>query len=124
VPKFESADPLTALGLKALLHGPFDRALWEAVASPNLHLRIANAPPATGRTAALDALQAFLARIEGFGCHYCDLWRRREAIYAETDVRFTNREGRLCTIPCALVARVTRGQLQDLRLHLDPSPIP
>ncbi len=119
-----SADRLTALQLKAMLERPYVRAEWEAVTSERLHLRIGNDPPATGRDAALDQLGAFLARIDGFGCQYCDLWQRREAVYAETDVRFRDASGHAQVVPCALVARVKLGCLLDLRLHLDPSPIP
>lgn len=122
----ESAAPgqITHQELKMLLDLPFDRAVWEAVCGPHLHLRIGNGPPATGRAAALDALEAFRARIEGFGRQYCELWQRREAIYAESDVLFTDVKGEMYVIPCALIARVGSGVLQDLRLHLDPSPIP
>jgi len=119
-----AADRLGASDLKALLELPFDRGAWEAIASEHLHLRIGNDPPSTERGEALDRLQTFLSRLAAFGCRYRDLWQRREAIYAETDVRFRDAEGRLREIPCALVARVVGGRLLDLRLHLDPSPIP
>lgn len=115
---------VTAEDLKLLLTAPLVRSRWVAVASEHLHVRIANAPPLVGRTAALDALEKFLGRITGFGCHYCDFWQRREAIYAETDVRFVAIDGQPCEIPCAIVARVAGGRLQDIRFHLDPSPIP
>jgi hypothetical protein len=118
-------DPcLTAARLKALLQPPFVRADWDAVASEHLHLRIGNDPPATERQAGLDRLEAFLARIDGFGCCYCDLWQRRETVYAEADVRYRDPSGTVCEIPCTLVARIRRGRLLDLRLHLDPSQIP
>jgi hypothetical protein len=119
-----SADRLTALALKALLANRFERAEWEAIAGEQLHVRIGNAEPEIGRTRALDALAAFRARVLGFGCRYCDLWQRREAIYAETDVRYLDAGGMPRQIPCAIVARVSRGRLLDIRFHLDPSPIP
>jgi hypothetical protein len=116
---------ITAATLKALLtRTPFDHPRWEAVCDEHLHLRIGNEHPSIVRTQALVALERFLGRIEGFGCHYCDLWQRREAIYAETDVYFVGRDGRRGEIPCAIVARAARGKLQDLRFHLDPTPIP
>ncbi len=118
------ADRLTALKMKALLEHAFDQLAWEAIASEHLHLRIGNALPATGRAAAIEQLAAFLARIDGFGCRSCDLWQRRDAIYAETDVCYRDRAGSPREIPCAIVARVKQGRLLDLRLHLDPSPIP
>lgn len=124
MPYTPSSARLTAKDLKALLDRPFVREEWEMIAGDHLHLRIGNDPAVLGRDAALDALLRFRGRVTGFGCHYCDLWQRREAIYAETDVRFIGRDARAAEIPCAIVARVKGGRLQDLRLHLDPSPIP
>jgi hypothetical protein len=109
--------------MRELLTSPFDRAVWEKVSSRVLHVRIGNAPVATGRDASLDTLAAFIMRIEGFGCKYCELWQRRAAIYAETEVHFRDQGGALCAIPCAVVARAPKGELVDLRFHLDPSPI-
>lgn len=123
VKRDDAFERLTALMLKSLLNGPFVRAEWEAIASESLHLRIGNRASAIGRTAALNEFAAFRARILGFGCRYCDLWQRREAIYAETDIRFVDSEAGLRDIPCAVVARVSRGLLLDLRLYLDPSPV-
>jgi hypothetical protein len=115
---------VTAMDLKLLLNRSFTRSDWEAIVGDHLHLRIGNEPPAIGRHAALECLGTFLSRVSGFGCHYCDLWQRREAIYAETDIRFFRADGSAAEIPCSIVARVKDGLLQDIRFHLDPSPIP
>jgi hypothetical protein len=115
---------LTAPALSRLLLLPFDRAAWEAVSGPHLHLRIGNAAPAMGRDVALRAYGGFRGRLTAIGCRYCDYWERREAIFAETDVCFVGHDGSPREIPCTIIARVTGGLLQDLRLHLDPTPIP
>jgi hypothetical protein len=88
-----------------------------------LHLRIANAPPALGREASLDQLEHFLARVDGFGLGFCEVWRHREVIYVETDVQYSTYAALVHRIPCALIARTYEGLLQDLRFHLDPTPL-
>ncbi|MBX7481707.1 hypothetical protein [Qipengyuania qiaonensis] len=111
--------------LKLLLtRRPFDRAMWLEALGEQPHLRIANAPPVTGRVQVLDEIATFLGRIEGFGNQFCDVWQRRETIYAETDVTFRSHTGNLDAIPCVIIARTTHGVLQDLRFHLDPAPLP
>lgn len=115
---------MTGTRLKALLVSRFDRDAWREAMGEDCHLRIGNGPPLVGRAAALPALEAFCQRVEAFGCGFCQVWTRREAIFAETEVRFRNAAGGEARIPCVIVARATEGQLRDLRFHLDPGPIP
>jgi hypothetical protein len=120
----DPAPPVTGARLKALLTSPFDAAVWHEAMGEDCHLRIGNAPTRLGRDAALPELAAFCRRVEGFGCGFCQVWKRRETIFAETEVQFRDRQGRPARIPCVIVARATEGRLRDLRLHLDPAPIP
>lgn len=106
-----------------LLMRPFDRRAWVEATGEKLHLRIANAPPALGRDASLDELERFIARVDGFGLGFCEVWRRREVIYVETDVQCSTRSAQAHRIPCAVIARTFDGLLQDLRFHLDPTPL-
>lgn len=113
-----------APALKALLEArPFPRAAWEAVTSEKLHVRIGNAPTATTQADALDALSAFLARTDAFACGFCEVWAVNEAIYLETELEYGTACGARQRIPCAVVARTTHALLQDLRFHLDPTPL-
>lgn len=106
-----------------LLTRPFDRQAWVVATGEKLHLRIANAPPALGREASLDQLERFVARVDGFGLGFCEVWQRQEVIYVETDVQCSTRSDPVYRIPCALIARTFDGLLQDLRFHLDPTPL-
>jgi hypothetical protein len=102
----------------------FDRAAWEKIVATDLHVRIGNTPTTIGKDLALGHLGQFLSRVESIGGGFCAVWQREETVFAETEVRFTDAARRLQSIPCTIVARVTHGNLCDLRIHLDPSPIP
>ncbi len=115
---------ITPALLKLLLTAPFDPAAWAGVMGEDCHLRIANTPPAVGRDASLRQLSGFLHRIRGFGGSFCEVWRRREVLVAETDVVFVTPHRQLAGVPCVIVARTTQGLVRDLRFYLDPTPIP
>jgi hypothetical protein len=111
--------------LRSLLRAEsFDRAAWETIVAADLHVRIGNAPPIIGRDAALAELSRFLARIDEIGTGFCAVWQRGETMFAETEVWFTDADRRCRKIPCTIIARMAEGSVCDLRIHLDPSPIP
>ncbi len=107
-----------------LLRRPVDAAAWTAVMGPDCHLRVGNDRPAIGGTAAAAALAGLLARVDGFGHEFCQVWRWREYLHAETDIAFRGPFGRPAAIPCAVSARVVGGLLRDLRFYFDPAPLP
>jgi hypothetical protein len=114
-----------ALQLERLLHArTFDSAAWDTLVATDLHVRIGNAQPMIGKDAALGELERFLNRVDSIGSGFCAMWRHREAIFAETEIAFTDACGVPRHIPCTFVARVTRDLVCDLRIHLDPSAIP
>lgn len=102
----------------------FDRGAWEKIVATDLHIRIGNAPTVIGKDVALRELGQFLMRLESIGGSFCAVWQRRETVFAETEVQFTDAARRPQSIPCTIVARAAHGNLCDLRIHLDPSPIP
>jgi hypothetical protein len=116
------------LGLSAisrlLAARPFDRAGWEAAAAQDLHVRIGNAATVIGKKDGLAELGRFFSRITSLGTGFCETCRSRETLFAELDVEFQDTEGKARRIPCVLVVRVADAALLDVRLHLDPSPIP
>ena len=115
---------LTLDTLRLLLAGPYAALAWERMAGDPLHLRIGNGRPIVHRDAALAALEKFYTRIEGIGLGFWHGIADDEALFAECDLRFRATTGLPQAIPCAVVARLTGGSLIDLRLHLDPAPIP
>ncbi|MBX9814854.1 MAG: hypothetical protein K2X76_09140 [Sphingomonas sp.] len=115
---------LTETSLRLLMATPMPRPLWEAITGDDFHLRLGNAPAITRRADALDALEAFLARLTGVGRDYWAAWRFDEAIFVESELAYRAGPRREASIPCTMVARVADAELLDLRLHLDPSPIP
>ena len=102
----------------------FDKEAWDKIVATDLHVRIGNSPTTIGKDAALGRLGQFLSRVESVGAGFCAVWQRQETLFAEMEVRFTDAAQRPQCIPCTIVARVAHGNLCDLRIHLDPSPIP
>lgn len=110
--------------ITSLLTQPYNAARWLAASGDHFHVRIGNAPATTDRSASLRSIQTLMEQIEEFGTNYCACITTGSMIFAETDIRFTNRNGRRESIPCAIIARFVDEVLIDLRIHLDPSPIP
>ena len=102
----------------------FDKRAWEKIAATDLHVRIGNISTTIGKEAALGHLGQFLSRVDSIGGGFAAVWQRQETVFAETEVQFMDEAHRPQTIPCTIVARVAHGNLCDLRIHLDPSPIP
>jgi len=117
-------DVLNETSLRLLMATPMPRPLWEAITGEDFHLRLGNAPTITRRHDALDALEGFLGRLTGVGRDYWAAWRVKEAIFVESDLAFHERAGQQRAIPCTMIARIADAELLDLRLHLDPGPIP
>lgn len=109
---------LSATGFRRLLLDPFNIAAWAAQFGDDIHLRIGATPPVIGKQRAVDQLDTFMNRTGGFATGYCDVWRRREALVAETDLVLFARGGERL-VPCALFARVQKSLIRDLRLYVD-----
>jgi hypothetical protein len=107
-----------------LLTQPFARDAWESAAAHDLHVRIGNAAPVIGKSAALAELDRFFARITAIGAGFCETCRSKETLFAEVEVEFRDGAGLPRGIPCVVVVRLTGGALLDVRFHLDPTPIP
>jgi hypothetical protein len=103
---------------------PFDDVAWRKIIAHEIHVRIGNAAPVIGKPAALAELRRFFSRVESVGGGFWELCKRRETIFAEVEVRFIDMAGSDQCIPCVIVARMAGRVLIDLRLGLDPSPIP
>jgi hypothetical protein len=110
--------------IKPLLAQPYDHLAWSAASGSHLHVRIGNARATTDQSNSLRSIEKLMKRVEEFGADYCDVIKATATSYIETDIRFSDKHGRHQSIPCAMIARFADGQLIDLRIHLDPSPIP
>lgn len=103
--------------LEQLLHPPFRRCDWEALASAALHVRIGSDAPAVGRARSLDVLEAALADFEFRPERFCHLWQADDVLLAETEV--CPREDPGHPAPCFLVVRLREGRLLDVRAYVD-----
>lgn len=114
---------MTADRFKRLFAMPFDEVGWLLATSSQLHLRIGNDPPVLGREAGLLAMKYLADRVIDSGVRFCACWKRREAIFAETEVLFKDARHASRMIPCAMIARTDGTAVLDLRLYLDLSPM-
>ena len=107
-----------------LVTHPFNREAWESATAHDLHVRIGNAAPVIGRSAALAELNRFFARVSSIGAGFCETCKSRESLFAELEIEFQDGAGLRQWIPCVVVLRLTGTALLDVRFHLDPTPIP
>lgn len=117
-------DPALISALITVLKARYDRAAWLTIASPHLHVRVGNDAPSTDRPSSLDKIGALMARIDAIGGNYCEVWVRRTAMIAETEIAFHDARGCPAVIPCIVIARFADARVVDLRFVCDPSPIP
>ncbi len=58
---------------------PPDIEVWCSLIAEDVHLRIANRPPAVKREAVLSELSRFLGRVEALGRNFRDIWPSADA---------------------------------------------
>lgn len=118
----EGSNRFTAADLKALLDRGFDADQWHSATDEHFHVRIASRPRTLDRQSSIAQLGSLFARLTRVGCDFCELWQRRQAICAETDLCYLDESGSERAIPCVVVARSAKSRLIDLRLYFDPAP--
>jgi ketosteroid isomerase-like protein len=86
-------------------------------------LRLGNAEPVEGRSAFLEAVNAFLASVAGFRHQVLNVWSDGDALIAEFDVHYTRLVGGEVTLPCCNVFRLRDGLVAEYRSYIDATPV-
>jgi ketosteroid isomerase-like protein len=108
------------------IFGAFDAKDVSTLASfmtDDVRLRLGNADVVRGKTAFVDAVNAFLASVAGFRHEILNVWSDGNALIAEFDVHYIRRDGRRVTVPCCNVFLLHDGLVAEYRSYIDATPV-
>jgi ketosteroid isomerase-like protein len=89
----------------------------------DVRLRLGNAETVEGKTAFVDAVNAFLASIAGFRHEITDIWNDGDILVAELVVHYTRLDGKQVTVPCCDVFHLRDGLVSGYRSYIDATPV-
>jgi ketosteroid isomerase-like protein len=89
----------------------------------DVRLRLGNAEPVQGKSAFVDAVNAFLGSVAGFRHEVRGVWSDGDTLIAEFDVHYTRLDGREVILPCCNVFRVRDGRISEYRSYIDATPV-
>ena len=88
-----------------------------------IRLRLGNAEMVRGKTAFLDAVNAFHGSVAAVRHEILDVYRDGDVAIVEFDVRYTRSDGNVVTLPCCNVFRLQDGLIAEYRSYVDASPV-
>ena len=100
-----------------------DVSALAALMTDDVRLRLGNAEAVEGKTAFVDAVDAFLASVAGFRHEIIDVWSDGDALITELEVHYTRRDGKRVTVPCCNVFQLRDGLVCGYRSYLDATPV-
>jgi ketosteroid isomerase-like protein len=100
-----------------------DVSALAAFMTDDVRLRLGNADPVQGKSAFVEAVNAFFASVEGFRHQVLNVWSDGDALIAEFDVHYSRLDGREVTLPCANVFRLRDGLVAEYRSYIDATPV-
>jgi ketosteroid isomerase-like protein len=86
-------------------------------------LRLGNAEMITGKTAFVDAVNAFLGSIAGVRHEILIVYSDGDVAIVEFDVHYTRHDGEVVTVPCCNVFRLRDGLIAEYRSYIDATPV-
>jgi ketosteroid isomerase-like protein len=89
----------------------------------DVRLRLGNADPVEGKTAFIDAVNAFLGSVAGFRHHIIDVWHDSDIVVCELEVHYTRLDGSQVTVPCCNVFQLRGGLVSGYRSYIDATPV-
>jgi ketosteroid isomerase-like protein len=100
-----------------------DVAGLAALVTDDVGLRLGNAEPVQGKSAFVEAVNAFLASVAAFRHEVLSVWSDEDALIAEFDVHYTRLDGGEVTVPCCNVFRLREGLVAEYRSYMDATPV-
>ncbi len=104
----------------------FDATDVSALASfmtDDVRLRLGNAEPVEGKSAFVEAVNAFFASVAGFRHDVIDVWSAGDTLIAELEVHYTRLDGGEVSVPGCNVFRLRDGFVADYRTYIDVTPV-
>jgi ketosteroid isomerase-like protein len=100
-----------------------DVSALAAFVTDDVRLRLGNAEPVEGKSAFVEAVNAFVASVAGFRHDVIDVWSDGDTLIAELDVHYTRLDGRQVSVPGCNVFRLRNGSVADYRSYIDVTPV-
>jgi ketosteroid isomerase-like protein len=94
-----------------------------ALMTDDVRLRLGNAEPVEGKSAFIEAVNAFLGSVAGFRHEVLGIWSDGDALIVELAVHYKRLDGREVTVPCCNVFRLRDGSVSDYRSYIDVTPV-
>ncbi len=119
------SDAEARTGVRAIFEA-FDAQDVSALAAfmtDDVRLRLGNAEPVEGKSAFVEAVNAFFASVAGFRHHVIDVWSDGDTLIAELDVHYTRLDGGQVSVPGCNVFRLRDGSVADYRSYIDVTPV-
>jgi ketosteroid isomerase-like protein len=88
-----------------------------------VQLRLGNAEMIEGKTAFVDAVDAFLSSVAAVRHEIVHDFADREMAIVEFDVHYTRHDNNVVTIPCCNVFRLRDGLIAEYRSYIDATPV-
>jgi ketosteroid isomerase-like protein len=100
-----------------------DVSRFAAFMTDDVRLRLGNAEPVQGKSAFVDAVNAFVGSVAGFRHEVLNVWSDADALIAEFDVHYTRPDGNEVTVPCCNVFRLRNGSVAHYGSYIDATPV-
>jgi ketosteroid isomerase-like protein len=100
-----------------------DVATLAGYMTDDVELRLGNAEMIKGKTAFVDAVNAFLGSIAGVRHEIRTVYSDGDAAIVEFDVHYTRRDSDVVTLPCCNVFRLRDGLIAEYRSYVDANPV-
>jgi ketosteroid isomerase-like protein len=89
----------------------------------DVRLRLGNAEMIRGKSAFVDAVNAFLTSVAAVRHEIVNVYRDGDAAIVEFDVHYTRHDGNVVTLPCCNVFRLRDGLIAEYRSYIDATPV-
>ena len=89
----------------------------------DVRLRLGNAEMIRGKSAFVDAVNAFLTSVAAVRHKIVNVYRDGDAAIVEFDVHYTRHDGNVVTLPCCNVFRLRDGLIAEYRSYIDATPV-
>jgi len=100
-----------------------DVSILAAHMTDDVRMRLGNAETVEGKTAFVEAVNAFVASVGGFRHEIIDVWSDGNTLVTELEVHYTRLDGQQVTVPCCNVFQLRDGLVSGYRSYIDATPV-
>ena len=94
-----------------------------ALMTDDVRLRLGNADVVEGKSAFVEASNAFNKTVAGVRHNVINVWSDGDALIVELEVDYTRLDGGELTLPCCNVFRLRDGLVSDYCVYMDITPV-